>query len=253
MHSEESAPDGPVARPPLVLVVCAHEAMGRRLVSLVEGAGLRALHAADGERALFVCGEHVLDAVVIALQLPGMGAGDLTRELRRRGRTAIVVASSGGERGRIEALEAGADDHVEVPFDDREVTARIRALLRRTAGSLAVARTVRLGPVAVRVRRGVGAIDGSPAALAPEEATLLGVLVERAGCVVSRGALADRLVAAHGREAVDTLEDHLGQLAARLSSAGAPGLRTVTGPGYVLDRAPGEGGSTGPSGQEPGA
>ena len=236
MAGDASTPGGPPARPALVLVVSAHEVARRRLVALVEAAGHRAVAAPDGERALFMYGEQALDAVVIALQLPGLDACDLSREIRRRGRTAILVASPGGHRARMEALEAGADDHVEVPFDDREVTARLKALLRRATGSLAVPRTVRLGPVVVRVTRGVGTIDGAPDALVPEEATLLGILGERAGCVVPRASLAERLAADHGEEAVDGLEDHLTRLAGRLSSAGAPALRTVVGPGYILDR-----------------
>lgn len=216
------------------LVVCQHDPTRERLTSVVESAGLAAIEAADAERALYLAGEHAVDAVVIALTLPGMGAEELCSELRRRGRIAILVLSGGGKRRRLAALEAGADDHVDVPFHATEVQARLRALVRRTAGPLAVERAVRLGPVVVRVIRGQGIVDGVDDPLGPEVATVLGALAERVGCVVGSDALRDRLAERHGREAARHLEEHVEALAGFLAAAGAPSLHPVDDLGYVL-------------------
>ena len=119
------------------LVVCGQDEMARTVSAITEAAGLRAEVTPDGERALDLWRRHHFDAVVVALQLPGISAEEVCRELRRRRRVAIVVVSAGGGHRRVGALEAGADDHVDVPFHARELEARIRALVRRTVGALA--------------------------------------------------------------------------------------------------------------------
>lgn len=201
---------------------------------MVRSAGLSAVCASDGESALYLSGQQLVDAVLIAAPLPGIGAEELCRELRRRGRTAIVVLSTGGERRRIGALAAGADDHIDIPFHSDEVEARLRALVRRTTGSLAVERRVHVGPLVIRVARGTATIAQTGADLDAEDATLLAALAERPGCFVPRAALRDRLAARHGRDAADHLDDRVARLAAVLAAAGAPAVHAVEGAGYVL-------------------
>lgn len=216
------------------LVVCAHPTTRDDLVRVVGAAGLTPLAAPDGESALYLSTEHLVDAVVIAPDLPGIGALEVCRELRRRGRTAIVVVSAGGERRRLAALEAGADDHVDLPYHRAELAARLRALVRRTAGPLAVERRLRVGPVVVHVSGGAGTIGHPDRDLAAEDATVLGALAERPGCVVPRAALRERLAARHGREAADHLDECVARLAGELDAAGAPAVQVVEGVGLVL-------------------
>ena len=217
----------------LVLVVCHEEPIRLTLAAIAEAAGLVAIEAPHAEQALYLAGKHPFDAAVVALALPGIGPEELCAQLRRRGRMGILVVSAGGGR-RLAALEAGADDQVDMPFHAIEVEARLRALLRRTAGALAVDRAVRVGPVVVRVVRGQGAIEHSDDPLRPEEATVLGTLAERAGCLVGREALRQRLAVRHGPEGADQLDDHVMRVAHVLAAAGAPMLHTVGDAGYVL-------------------
>lgn len=217
-----------------ILVVCAAEETRLRVERVVRGLGLTTVAAADGETALYLAGIHLLDAVIIASALPGIDTPGLCTELRRRGSTAIVVVSAGGQPSRLAALDAGADDHVDLPFHPAELAARLRALVRRTAGPLAAERTLRLGPVAVRVVRGEARISGVTADVAGEDATVLGTLAERCGCVVSRAALRERLLARHGPEAADRLDESVARLSAVLTAGGAPAVEVVHGGGFVL-------------------
>lgn len=218
-----------------VLVVCTMAETSDRIERVAGRVGLTTVFAADGETALYLAGVHLLDAVVVASALPGIDVPELCREIRRRGRTAVLVVSAGGAVSRLAALDAGADDHIDLPFHPDELAARLRAVVRRTAGPLAAERTVRLGPVAVRVARGAGRMEGVDQDATAEDATVLGTLAERCGCVVTRAALRERLAARHGRDAAERLDECIARVSAVLAAAGAPAVEAVQGGGgFVL-------------------
>jgi DNA-binding response OmpR family regulator len=214
--------------------VCASVDARATIEAVLRAAGFEAVDAVDAESALYVSGQQLVDAVVIVAPLPGIGAEELCRQLRRRGRTAIIVLSGGGQRQRIAALAAGADDHVELPFHVDELEARLRAVVRRTAGSLAVERRVRVGPVVIRVAHGSATIVPTEADLEAEDATVLAALAEHPGFVIAREALRERLAARHGADAADHLDDYVDRLARVLEAAGAPAVHVVQGAGVVL-------------------
>jgi DNA-binding response OmpR family regulator len=216
------------------LVVCSSDDVRRTIDAVLRAAGFEAIDAVDGESALYVSGQQLLDAVLIVAPLPGIGAEELCRELRRRGRMAIIAISGGAESRRISALAAGADDHVDLPFDANELEARLRAVVRRTTGSLAVERRVRVGPVVIRVAHGSATIVPTEADLDAEDATVLAALAEHPGFVIAREALRERLAARHGADAADHLDDYVARLAGVLEAAGAPAVHIVQGDGVVL-------------------
>lgn len=216
-----------------VLVVQAHDASREHLVSSLSRLGFWALGAADGERALYLCTEHAFQAIIVAVDLPGISAADLCLELRRRSRTPILTISGAGADKAAELLDAGADDHVDYPFDPIELRARIRALTRRHTGELASERQVRLGEVVVNIAGDTATSDGGRP-LKPMEATTLAVLCEVSGSLVSRAALRERVTANHGHVSWDDLQQTVQSLEEWLTDAGAPPLRTVAELGYIL-------------------
>ena len=196
-----------------VLVVCTMAETRDRIERVVRRVGLTTVFAADGETALYLAGVHLLDAVVVASALPGIDVPELCTQIRRRGRTAILVVSAGGAVSRLAALDAGADDHIDLPFHPDEVAARLRAV--------------------VRVARGAGRMEGVDQDVTAEDATVLGTLAER-WCVVTRAALRERLAARHGRGAAERLDECIARLSAVLTAAGAPAVEAVQGDGFVL-------------------
>lgn len=200
-----------------------------------EVAGFTVVAVAQGEEALFEYGQHFFDVVLVSLHLRGMSGADVCRELRRRSRTPILVTSRGGDSAWLDALEAGADDHLRLPCEPYELRARTDAIARRWRGPLGAVRTVRLGSTQIRVANGTAEL---PAAwpLDPEAATLLALLCERPGVAVSRLALAERVSRRHGDLDETAIETHLDRLDRVLGQTGVGVQRTPGGAVRVAPR-----------------
>jgi two-component system, OmpR family, response regulator len=138
----------------------------------------------------------VANAIELATE-DGLGLAGLCQELRLRGRTPVLVATSNGGAETLDALAAGADDHVSIPCDARELRARLDALIRRARGPLSTRRVVKIGELIVRLGRGVVGVE--PALpLTPVQSTLLGHLAGQPGVVLSEHVLVDRVRTVHG-------------------------------------------------------
>jgi two-component system alkaline phosphatase synthesis response regulator PhoP len=148
-------------------------------------AGFDVIVAGDGGAAMSAArGQHP-DLIVLDLGLPGRDGLDVTRDLRRTSSVPIVMLTArGDESDRIVGLELGADDYVVKPFSPKELVARVRAVLRRTAPG-----------IEVDVPRMRVAVDGRPVELTPTEFQLLATLVREPGRVFTRSQLLD---AVHG-------------------------------------------------------
>src|SRR5436309_4332269 len=117
-------------------------------------AGFEVIVTGDGESALASARGSRPDLVVLDLGLPGRDGLDVTRELRRSSNIPIVILTArGDEADRIVGLELGADDYVVKPFSPKELVARVRAVLRRTATSGAPQELLRAADVEVDVHR----------------------------------------------------------------------------------------------------
>ncbi|HEY6798408.1 MAG TPA: response regulator transcription factor [Kineosporiaceae bacterium] len=177
------------------------------------------------------------DLVLLDLGLPDGDGLDLCRQLRARGAVPIIVISArSDEVDRVVGLELGADDYVSKPFGIREVVARIRAVLRRTAppdaGTSApesVARSQRL--VIDRRARRVH-LDGHEIALAPKEYDLLALLSDEPGAVFTREQIMEAVWDANWFGSTKTLDVHVGALRRKLGDAVS--VETVRGIGFRL-------------------
>jgi DNA-binding response OmpR family regulator len=220
-----------------VLLVDDDARLRQLLASYLKDSGMLVTEAADGLTALETLRRQTFDAVVLDIMMPGIDGVEVLRRMRQSDTTPVLMLTArGDETDRIVGLEVGADDYVTKPFSPRELLARLRAVLRRTSGSLEFkgsfgAKTDRLqdGDLALDVGARLVTLGGNPVELTGLEFDLLWVLVKRAGRVVTREALMEATArGAINDRAIDVHVSHLRQ------KLGAERIRTVRGVGYVL-------------------
>ncbi len=230
---EQARPLEP-ASGPLVLVVEDELAIGQLVRSYLSGSGYRVLWVRSGEDALAELGRHEIRIVVLDINLPGMDGFDVCREIRTRSEVPIVMLTARDEEiDRVLGLEVGADDYVAKPFSPRELTARLKAVLRRTDGP--VRRDgVTLGDLNLRRDEREVRVGGERVELTSKEFDLLAWLVENAGIVFSRDQLLDRVWGMTFEGGTRTVDVHVAQLRRKLDRPQL--IRTVRGSGYKAVR-----------------
>ena len=177
-----------------ILVVEDDMEIARNLRDYLEVAGFDVTDVGDGSAALASARGDRPDLVVLDLGLPGVDGLDVARELRRTSSVPIVMLTARGEESdRIVGLELGADDYLVKPFSPKELVARVRAVLRRTSGTVAGAEVLRAGDVEIDVPKMRARVDGEPVDLTPTEFQLLSTLAREPGRVFTRGQLLDAL------------------------------------------------------------
>src|SRR5262249_29557443 len=195
----------------------------------------------DGERGLAAVRRSRFDVVVLDLMLPGIDGLEVCRRLRAAPESAalpiLMLTARGEDVDKIVGLELGADDYLAKPFNPRELLARVRAVLRRGAGSAPHACFTAGGLVVDFEAREV-TVDGRRVVLTHHEFELLAALARAAGRVLSREQLMDALKG-QDYEAFDrSIDVHVSNLRAKIEkNARAPRyLKTVRGVGYALVR-----------------
>jgi len=146
--------------------------------------------AGSGEEAIREAALWRPDVILLDLGLPGMDGFDTLRALRPSSRAAVIVVSvMPGEKDKVRALDAGADDYVVKPFGTEELVARIRAVLRRQADVSSGEPVIRAGDVEVDLGRRSVTVSGKPVHLTPTEYELLRYLALNAGKPVTHTTL----------------------------------------------------------------
>ena len=224
---------------PYVLVVEDEDALATLLQYNLEKEGYDVTVAGDGEEALILVDERLPDLVVLDWMLPKVSGIEVCRRLRSRPETRnvpiIILTARGEETDRIRGLDTGADDYVVKPFSMTELTARIRAVLRRIRPGLAEDR-IRHGDIVIdrvahRVRRG-----GREVHLGPTEFRLLDYLMQHPGRVFSREQLLDAVWGSDVYVEARTVDVHIGRLRKALNhDVDVDPIRTVRSAGYSLD------------------
>lgn len=204
-------------------------------------AGHRVDAASHLEEAAHFWQVQAYDAVLLDLNLPlngqshaASGSGlQLLREARRRGdRTPVLVLTARNRTDeRIAGLDAGADDYLGKPFDLEEVEARLRALVRRTAGADDVVQVGRL--VLHRKNRRI-LVEDTDLALPAREFEVLWELMTPPGRTVSKRVLSDKLSSFDEALGDNALEAFISRLRKKLADSGAT-IRTLRGMGYLLE------------------
>ncbi len=200
--------------------------------------GLEVTRAGDGPSAIREGQKPEIDVVVLDLMLPGCDGFEVCRELRKTSHVPIIAVTARAEvADRVLGLELGADDYMTKPFAARELLARIHAVTRRARGKAGPpAREIQVGKLTLDVAAMNASFDGRPLQLTSYEFTLLKVLAEHAGRVLSREQLLE-LAKGNADEAFDrSIDVRISRLRHKLGddSRHPALLKTIRGSGYVL-------------------
>ncbi len=216
-----------------------------RMVGLVrtylEGAGYQVVVAYDGAEALHVFRSEQPDLVVLDLMLPVIDGLDVAREMRRSGNVPIIMLTARVEEtDRLVGLELGADDYVVKPFSPRELVARVRAVLRRTAPAEAslspAAEFIIVGDLRVDLGKRQAMLSNRPLDLTTVQLDLLAVLARQPGRVFTRMQLLDAVQGEAFEGYERTVDAHIKNLRKALEDTPRHPryIITVRGVGYKL-------------------
>lgn len=206
------------------------------LVMALELEGYDVVAVGDGERALEAVFAEVPDIVLLDVMMPFVDGLTVCRRIRARGLAVPILMLTARHEvsDRVSGLDAGADDYVVKPYALDEVTARMRALLRRTSVSgtddVVVAEDLVLDPLGRTARRGGRDLD-----LTKTEFDLLELLMVNAGVVLARDVIYERIWGFDFETSSRSLDVYVGYLRAKTEAGGEPRVvQTVRGVGYVL-------------------
>lgn len=223
-----------------VLLVEDEPDLAEPLAYLLRREGYEVEIAEDGPAAVAAFEERGCDIVLLDLMLPGMSGTEVCRRIRQTSAVPIVmVTAKDSEVDIVVGLELGADDYVTKPYSARELLARMRAVLRRTAEPDVDLEDHVLtgGRVTLDIDRHSVAVDGSEISMPLKEFELLEVLMRNAGRVLTRGQLIDRVWGSDYFGDTKTLDVHIKRIRSRIERTPSEPtmLVTVRGLGYRFE------------------
>ncbi|MEM9329973.1 MAG: response regulator transcription factor [Pseudomonadota bacterium] len=214
-----------------ILIVEDDPDLNRQLVDACVDAGYAVDKALDGEEGHFLGDTEPYDAVILDIGLPGMDGLTILEEWRKTDRTMPVLMLTARDRwsDKVAGIDAGADDYLAKPFHIEEVLARLRALIRRSAGH-ASSELVN-GKVVFDTRTSKVTLDGKQIKLTSHELRLLSYMLHHPGQIISRTELTEHLYDQDFDKDSNTIEVFVGRLRKKL---GPDFIETVRGLGYRL-------------------
>ncbi|MEC9342473.1 MAG: response regulator transcription factor [Pseudomonadota bacterium] len=214
-----------------LLVVEDDRDLNRQLADAFREAGYVVDTAFDGEEGHFLGDTEPYDCIVLDIGLPQMDGVTVLENWRREDRTMPVLMLTARDRwsDKVSGIDAGADDYVTKPFHIEEVLARVRALIRRSAGH--AASQIECGPILLDTRVSKVTVDGNPVKLTSHEFRLLSYLMHHQDEVLSRTQLTEHLYDQDFDRDSNTIEVFVGRLRKKL---GIDCIETVRGLGYRM-------------------
>lgn len=224
-----------------ILIVEDEDALRDTLQTRFTESGFTVDVARDGEEGLFAGLEYPLDVAVVDLGLPKMPGLELIRKLRngRKSYPILILTARDRWQDKVEGLQAGADDYVAKPFHFEEVLARVQALLRRAGGWASP--TLSCGPIVLDTRTQSVTVSGTQVELTTFEYRILEHLMLRAGEVISKAELTERLYDQDFERDSNVIEVFIGRLRRKLDPQDElKPIETLRGRGYrfALSRDP---------------
>lgn len=207
----------------------------------LEKSGYEVIEAGDGKEALRLVAAMRPEIVLLDLMLPGMDGLEVCRSLKSNPQTAalpiIMLTAKSDEIDRVIGLEMGADDYLTKPFSQRELLARIKAVLRRSKPGTTTDELV-VGRLRMNFAQYEAWLDGEKLELTPKEYEMLKLLAENAGNVFSREQLLEKVWGYEYFGDTRTVDVHIRHLRAKMERVPemAAALETVRGVGYRLSK-----------------
>ena len=200
----------------------------------LEQDGFRVATAATGPDGLKQLAEHNPALVILDLMLPGMDGFGVCREIRRQGDTPVLMLTARtDDTDKIVGLEIGADDYLTKPFNPRELSARVKAILRRVQGGRKPTRALELAGLRMDLERHEVAVNGAFVQLRTKEFSLLAALLENRGIVMERDRLLELVWGYDYFGETRTVDVHVMHLRDKIEGSGVA-IETVRGLGYKL-------------------
>ena len=231
----------PGSRTPRVLIVEDDEDIAQLLAHSVRKAGFDAAVMLSGAGVLARVRDSPPDLLLLDVMLPGLDGRDICRALRAdpqiQAVPVIMITARAEEAERVAGLELGADDYITKPFSPREVVARVRAVLRRTAAAPPAAASLTFGDLQVDLDRHVVTTGGTEVRLTAKEFLLLRYFLEHRGRVLSRDLLLSDVWGYRYTGGTRTVDVHVRRLREKLPIL-ADAIITVPQFGYKLGDPP---------------
>ena len=212
------------------------------LVELLAGENFQSAHASNGAAALAFLARRSFDLLILDVMMATMDGLELLRRLRKEANIPVLVLTAlADEKDRILALELGADDCLVKPFSVRELVARLRAILRRSANGRPDSAPLALGALAIYPATMSATLAGVPVRLTTAEFMLLEALARSAGRVQSRETLTYQALGRPLEPFDRSIDTHISNIRRKLCLDPGRGIeiKSSRGHGYVLTVAPG--------------
>lgn len=189
----------------------------------------------SGDKADAALSAQTFDLVILDIELPRLSGLDVLKRLRARNSSVpvLILSAADSVEQRVRGLDLGADDFMPKPFSLTELEARVRALTRRAAG--AAQAVLKHGPLTLDQVGHVATLEGQILDLSARELTLLEILLQRAGRLVSKEQLVDRLCSWGEEVSNNAIEVYVHRLRRKIEFGGIR-IVTVRGLGYSLER-----------------
>ncbi len=221
-----------------ILLVDDDLGLSELLAQLLELEGFELTLAHDGQAGLDLALEQQFDLILLDVMLPKLNGFEVLRALRSKKQTPVLMLTArGDEIDRVVGLEIGADDYLPKPFNDRELVARIRAIIRRTHIQLneAPQATHQYGDINLDPTRQEVHCQDQLIILTGTEFSLLFELVKNAGELASKEALSEKVLGKKLMPFDRSLDMHLSNLRKKMPERddGRPRVKTIRGKGYI--------------------